>query len=139
MHRGRLVAGCTVALALAGSASAAAYDTSSAGSISNLRGAAAVVIQSELSGDGATACSKLYAPLATTVDGRTCAQRWTSRSARLLAKHGGAARLRADLRVINTAPIQLNGLYATIKLPHPLLGGTTHFYWTANCWMLMNG
>jgi hypothetical protein len=108
------------------------------GSTANLRSAASTVITAELSHDGTAACSKLYAPLTTTVDGKTCTQRWDARSARLLAKRGGGARLRADLRAVATAPVTFDGLYATIALPHPLLGGSTRFYWTAACWMLMS-
>jgi len=119
-----------------GMAAAASADT--VGSIAGLRAAASTVITAELNHDGATACSKLYAPLTTTVRGRTCTERWDARSAHILAAPGGAARLRADLHAVTTAAISLNGAYATIKLPHPLLGGGTRFYWTANCWMLMS-
>jgi hypothetical protein len=128
------VFGCALALALsfAGSASADA-----AGSTAMLRQAASTLITAELTGDGATACSKLYAPLTATIDGRTCVQRWDARSRRLLAAKGGARRLRADLRAVASAPITMDGLYATIALPHPLLDGQTRWYWTANCWMLM--
>jgi hypothetical protein len=131
----QMLAGAGLLTTLVFSASAAA---DAVGSTTMLRAAATTVITAELARDGATACSKLYAPLAATVDGRTCAQRWDARSARLLAKAGGAARLRADLRAVSTATVTYDGLYATIALPHPLLGGRTRFYWTAECWMLMN-
>jgi hypothetical protein len=133
MKRHLGVLGCAAALALsfAGSASA-----DMAGSTTLLREAASALITAELTGDGATACSKLYAPLTTTVDGRTCVQRWDARSRRLLAAKGGARRLRADLRALANAPVTVDGLYAAIALPHPLLDGRTTWYWTANCWML---
>ena len=101
-----------------------------------LRAAATRLVDAEIAGDGATACGILYAPLTATVDGRTCAQRWDARLARILAAPGGAAGLRADLNAIPTAPIAIQGMYATIALPHPLLNRRSHFYWTANCWML---
>jgi hypothetical protein len=125
---------CAGALALT-PAGAASADT--VGSAAMLRAAAATVISAELNGDGAAACAKLYAPLAGTIDGRTCAERWDARSARLRATTGGALHLREDLRALATAPITLAGDHATIALPHPLLGDQTRFYWTANCWMLM--
>jgi len=136
MRRAFEAVACAGVLAFGLSASASAADV--VGSTANLRAAASTVISAELNHDGAAACGKLYAPLATTVDGRTCAQRWDARSARLLAKPGGGAALRADLRALATAPVTFHGLYATIALPHPLLGGTTRFYWTAACWMLMS-
>jgi hypothetical protein len=134
MRRGLLTIICAGALVLATSASASADGL---GSIVMLRAAASTVITAELHHDGASACSKLYAPLTTTVEGKTCAERWDARSARLLGKPGGAARLRADLRALADAPVTLNGPYATIALPDPLLGGRTRFYWTADCWMLI--
>jgi hypothetical protein len=130
-----MLAGAGLLTMLVFSASASA---DAVGSTAMLRAAATTVIAAELARDGATACSKLYAPLAATVDGRTCAQRWDARSARLLSKPDGAARLRADLRAVATAAVTYDGLYATIALPHALLGGKSRFYWTAECWMLMN-
>jgi hypothetical protein len=126
--------GCAGALAITLSASASADTT---GSISNLRAAVSTVISAELDGDGATACGKLYAPLTTTVNGVTCAARWDARSKHLLAQPGGAARLRADLAAVPTASVKLDGPYATVGLPHPLLDGRTRFYWIDACWMLM--
>jgi hypothetical protein len=121
-----------VALALPAASSAAAMS----GTADGLRAAVTRLVQAELAGDGATACGILYAPLTATVKGRTCAQRWDARIARILHRSGGAASLRADLHAIPTAAVAMNGLYATIALPHPLLGGQSRFYWTANCWML---
>ena len=102
-----------------------------------LRTAATKLITAELNGDGATACGVLYAPLTGTVNGKTCVQRWDARSARILAAPGGARHLRADLRAVAAATVTIDGLYGSIALPHPLLGGHSRFYWTANCWMLM--
>ena len=123
-----------VTLALAFSAGASAEPASWT---PLLRTAATKLITAELNGDGATACGVLYAPLTGTVGGRTCVQRWDARSARILATSGGTRRLRADLRAVPTAAVKIDGLYGSIALPHPLLGGQSRFYWTANCWMLM--
>jgi hypothetical protein len=125
---------CTgvLAFALAGSASA------SIGTISNLRDAASTVISAEIHGYGSSACGKLYAPLAKTIDGKTCAERWDARSRALLARKNGEAHLLADYNAVATAKITIRGLYATMDLPYPLLGGKTLWYWTDNCWMLMN-
>jgi hypothetical protein len=101
-----------------------------------LRAATVRLITAELNRDGATACGVLNAPLTSTTGGRTCAQRWTARSAHLLAAPGGARRLRADLSAAATAPVAINGEHGSIVLPSPLLNGHSRFYWTANCWML---
>ena len=135
MGRGPKTLLCAGVLAFGLCASASA---DSVGSTAMLRLAASTVLRAELHHDGAGACSKLYAPLTATVDGKSCAERWDARSGHLLVQRGGAARLRADLAAVATAPIALDGLYATIALPRPLLGGRTRFYWTAACWMLMN-
>lgn len=128
-----LVCGGAFAIGLSGTASAATV-----GSNAMLRKAASAVVTGELKHEGALACGQLYAPLATTVGGKTCTQRWDARSTSLLAAPGGASRLRADLRAMATAKISVNGLYASIALPNPLLGGKSRFYWTTNCWMLMD-
>jgi hypothetical protein len=101
-----------------------------------LRSAAERLITAELARDGATACGILNAPLTATVGGRTCAQRWDARIGHLLARHGGRATLRADLRAVPSAVVSISGEWGTIALPHPLLDGQSRFYWTANCWML---
>jgi hypothetical protein len=103
---------------------------------STLRSAAARLLAAELARDGASACGVLNAPLTATVGGRTCAQRWDARIARLLAHRGGRAALRADLRAVPSAAVSISGEWGTIALPHPLLNGSSRFYWTANCWML---
>jgi hypothetical protein len=113
---------------------AAVADTT--GTAATLRSATARLITAELNRDGATACGVLNAPLTATVGGKTCAERWDARSARLLAASGGAGRLRADLHAVTGAPIAISGEHGSITLPYPLLNGHSHFYWTNNCWML---
>ena len=131
--KARLLA-CACALAVL--ALPAAALAASGGTPAGLRAAVTRLVDAELARDGATACGILYAPLTATVDGRSCAQRWDTRIARLLARHGGAGALRADLRAIPAAGVSISGLYATIALPHALFDGQSRFYWTANCWML---
>jgi hypothetical protein len=126
---------CAGALALfAFSASASA----AIGSVQNLRDAASTVVSAEIHGYGSTACGKLYAPLAKTIDGKTCTERWDARSKALLAAPNGLSHLLADYNAVAKAAVSIHGLYATIALPYPLLGGQSKWYWTANCWMLMN-
>src|ERR1700690_1473899 len=134
MRRGFLV---PVAAALAALAFSAGASAEPASWTPLLRTAATRLITAELNGAGATACGVLYAPLTGTVNGKTCVQRWDARSARILAAPGGARHLRADLRAVAAATVTIDGLYGSIALPHPLLGGHSRFYWTANCWMLM--
>jgi len=123
---------CALALAFSGSASAGV------GWVQNLRDAASTVVSAEIHDFGSSGCGKLYAPLAKTIDGKTCVQRWAARSKQLLAAPNGLAHLLADYKAIPTATVTIHGLYATIALPYPLLGGQSKWYWTANCWMLMN-
>jgi hypothetical protein len=128
-----LVTACACTLVATTAPAGASTGTGSAGWV---RSAATRLLQAELSGDGDGACAVLFAPLTATRNGRTCAQRWQARSARLRAESGGAARLRADLRAVRTATVTIRGVYATIALPHPLLGRSSRFYWTQMCWML---
>ena len=126
---------CAGALALfAFSASASA----AIGSVQNLRDAASTVVSAEIHDLGSSGCGKLYAPLTKTVDGKTCVQRWAARSKQLLAAPNGLAHLLADYNAVAKAAVSIHGLYATIALPYPLLGGQSKWYWTDNCWMLMN-
>jgi hypothetical protein len=125
---------CVCALAFAFSASASA----AIGSVQNLRDAASTVVSAEIHNLGASGCGKLYAPLAKTIDGRTCVQRWAARSKQLLAEPNGLAHLLADYNAVPTAVVTVHGPYATIALPYPLLDGQSKWYWTDNCWMLMN-
>jgi hypothetical protein len=128
-------------LALAAAAAFVAPVTASAqsqwaGTTSELRAAVTRLLDAELAGDGGTACGILYAPLTAVVGGRDCAQRWDARLGRILHGPGGRASVRANLHAVATAAITMNGNYALIALPHPLLHGQSRFYWTANCWML---
>lgn len=106
------------------------------GTAPELRAAVTRLLDAELAGDGSTACGILYAPLTGVVAGRDCAQRWDTRLGRMLHARGGRANVRANLRAVTTAAVTMNGNYASIALPHPLLDGQSRFYWTANCWML---
>ena len=115
-------------LALAAAAAVAAPATASAqsqwaGTSAELRAAVTRLLDAELAGDGGTACAILYAPLTGVVGGRSCTQRWDARLSRTLKAPGGRARIRADLRAVPAAAIAMNGDWATIALPHPLLDG----------------
>jgi hypothetical protein len=134
MTWGRRLSGGAFLLALALPAVAAAQPQ--AGTAAGLRAAATRVIQAELARDGAGVCAVLYAPLTSTVDGRPCAQRWDRRAAAELRSPGRRARLRRDLRAVESASVRIVGEHGTIALPAPLLDGHSRFYWTANCWML---
>ena len=117
----------------------AALGASSSGTyeqIAWVRRAASNFVGDELRGDGAGACSILNAPLRATQRHRTCAQRWDARLARLLREPGARGRLRAEARAIPSAPVVVRGNTASIHLPAPLMGGSTRFLWTENCWML---
>jgi hypothetical protein len=101
-----------------------------------LRGAVTRIVNAELAGNGATACTILNPPLDMTVGGKTCAQRWDARIQGLLASPKATRGLRADLRAVTTAPVTIDGEHASIVLPAPLLNGHSRFYWTDDCWML---
>jgi len=131
--RSRPLAILAATLALGAIPAGAAAST---GTASGLRHAVTRLLTAELGRDGAGACAVLDAALSATVDGQSCAQRWEERIDRMLAAHGGARRLRADLRAVAAAPVRIAGLHATIGLPHPLLDGRSRFYWTDSCWML---
>ena len=125
-----------IAAALALALPAVAGAQASGATAATLRAAAARLIAAELAGDGAGVCGVLYAPLTATRNGRTCAQRWDSRSRAMLASRQLARGLRADQRAVATAAVTINGEHGQIALPQPLLNGHDRFYWTANCWML---
>jgi hypothetical protein len=134
--------GCSALVALSGlgltAAAANAGWSSRANEISTLRNAATRFVTAELNGDGAGACGVLNAPLAGTVHGRTCAQRWDASLHALLATPGARGHLRADLAAIATAHVTLSNYdyVGTIALPTPLMGSESRFLWTNNCWML---
>jgi hypothetical protein len=117
----------------------AAIGASSQGSyeqIAWVRRAASNFVGDELRADGAGACSILNAPLRVTQRHRTCAQRWDARLARLLREPGARGRLRSEAHKISSASVVVRGNSASINLPMPLMGGSSRFLWTENCWML---
>jgi hypothetical protein len=124
----------TVAAAAALSLPAVA-SADATGTVAGLRAQVQRLITAELTGDGATVCAILNAPLTVTHHGVTCTARWDAKLARL--KHAGRHRLHADMAASQTAPVNSDGTYASITLPHPLLKGQSKFYWYDNCWMLM--
>lgn len=129
------VLACAAALLTASGASAA-YSVGTREQIAWVRRAATNFVTAELRGDGASACSILNAPLRATVHGRTCAERWDAKLAKLVRERGGRARLHAELRAIASATVVVHGDQATIALPTPLASGPNRFLWTENCWML---
>jgi hypothetical protein len=132
--RSRLLVALAAAVAL--SAVPAGASANSTGTAAGLRYAVTRLLTAEIGRDGAGACAVLNAPLTGTVDGRSCTQRWDARIDGMLAAQGGARHLHADLRAVASAAVSIDGLYATISLPHPLLDGRSRFYWTDDCWML---
>jgi hypothetical protein len=101
-----------------------------------VRRAASNFVAAELSGNGAGACSILYAPLQASQHHRTCAQRWNAKLASMLREPGARARLREDARAIPRAVVAVHGNSASIDLPTPLMSGTSRLLWSSNCWML---
>jgi hypothetical protein len=122
------------AAALIGPSSAlAAHSTGTPGQVAWVRRSASNFVAAELARNGSGVCSILNAPLR----GRTCAQRWNAKLAKLLRAPGGRADLQADRRTIPSAVVTVHGNTATIDLPAPLTGsGANRFLWTENCWML---
>ena len=124
------------AAAMAPTASAAT-SVGSRGQIAWVRSSASRFLGDELSGDGAGACSILYAPLQAGEHHRTCAQRWDAKLARLRHEPAARAQLHADAAAIASATVIVHGNSASIALPAPLLSATENtFLWTSNCWML---
>ncbi|HLI32630.1 MAG TPA: hypothetical protein VKU89_07835 [Solirubrobacteraceae bacterium] len=123
------------ALGLPGDA-LAAHSVGTPEQISWVRSAAQRFVAAELSRDSAAACAILNPPLRTTVDGRSCAERWQKRLAAMLRSPRMRAALQADARAIAHAVVIVHGNQARIELPHPLLGHSDRFNWTENCWML---
>lgn len=113
-----------------------AHSVGTSGQIAWVRSAATRFVTAELAGSGADACGILNAPLRATEHGRTCAQRWNAKLARLLRKPGARAQLRAQKRAIGTAAVVVHGNVASIDLPTTLMGNANRFVWTENCWML---
>jgi hypothetical protein len=127
----------TLALTLAVPAGAeATHSVGTPAQIAWVRRSATNFIDAELQGDGATACGVLNAPLRATRSHRSCAQRWDEKLAAMRRDPATHAQLRSDRRAIATAAIVIHGDSATVELPDPLLGGSSHFVWSENCWML---
>jgi hypothetical protein len=101
-----------------------------------VRRAASNFVTAELTGNGAGVCGILNAPLRGTEHHRTCGQRWDARLASMLRTPGGRARLQAQKRAIATSAVIVHGYYATLELPTPLMGSSSSFVWSENCWML---
>jgi hypothetical protein len=101
-----------------------------------VRRAANNFVTAELSGNAAGACAILNAPLKTTIQHRTCAQRWSARLAALKHDPSARARLHAQQHAIPSAVVIVHGNVATLGLSTPLMSGANRFLWTENCWML---
>lgn len=131
---------CSAALAAPAAASAAQADPYSTGTpeqIAWVRRAASNFVTAELAGNGAGACAILNAPLRASAHHLTCEQRWHARLVRLLRVRAERARLRAQRRAIPSAVVIVHGDRASIALRTPLLGTSSRFLWTENCWMLL--
>jgi len=129
-----------IALALSAvvAAPASAGWSSHANEVSTLRSQTTRFLTAELQRDGATVCAVLDSPNHGVGPHQTCAQHWTSTLPAMLRAPGARQRLTADLHAIASAPVAFShgGYVGTIALPTPLLGDSSRFYWTANCWML---
>ena len=134
-----LALSCTAARAAPAASAAEVYShsTGTPEQIAWVRRAASNFVTAELAGNGAGACAILNAPLRASAHHVTCAQRWNARLARILRERGGRARLRAQRRAIPSAIVTVHGDRASIGLPTPLLGTSSRFLWTENCWMLL--
>jgi hypothetical protein len=137
--RGAVIAlTCSAALAAAASAAQAdSYSTGTPEQIAWVRRAASNFVTAELAGNGAGACAILNAPLRASAHHLTCAQRWHARLSSLLRVRAERVRLRAQRRAIPSAAVIVHGDRASIALPTPLLGTSSRFLWTENCWMLL--
>jgi len=121
---------------LAPAGAAAAHSVGTPEQIAWVRRAATNYVTAELAGNGAGACGILDASLRGTEHHRTCAQRLDAHLASLLREPGGRARLRAQKRAIASSAVLVHGNVATIELPTPLMGSSSRFVWSENCWML---
>jgi hypothetical protein len=133
--RSRAVLGAVAALAAVALPGSALAD--STGTVPGLRAQVTRFVTAELHRDAATVCAIVGTPMNATRDGKTCVERWKATIRHFLAHPGGRGELRADLRATATAAVTSDGTYASITLPHPLLGRESHFSWYDNCWMLM--
>ncbi len=108
----------------------------SMGTVSGLRAQVRRFINDELNDNGADACAVLNSPDYGVSGHQTCAQKWDASLHELTPSQRGA--LNDDARVVPTADVTRadHGLVATITRPTPLIGSSSRFYWTNNCWML---
>jgi hypothetical protein len=107
----------------------------STGTVAGLRSQVTRFLTAELADDTGTVCAIVATPMNGTLHGKTCAQRWGGSIKHFLA-HGGRHELRADIKAVPSAAVSSDGTYASITLPHPLLGAQSHFSWYDDCWML---
>jgi hypothetical protein len=137
LRRAALALTCTAALAAPAAASADSYSTGTPEQIAWVRRAASNFVTAELAGNGAGACAILNAPLRASAHHLTCAQRWHARLVSLLRVRAERARLHSQRRAIPSAVVIVHGNRASIELRTPLLGTSSRFLWTENCWMLL--
>jgi hypothetical protein len=131
--RSRLGAAAVLAALAIPSTSLAA----STGTVPGLRAQVTRFVAAELHDDAATVCAIVGTPMNATRHGRSCAERWKASIKHFLEHPGGRSELHADLHATAAAAVSSDGTYASITLPHPLLGGQSQFSWYDNCWMLM--
>ncbi len=133
----RCVAGLVYAAVLLPSTSAsAAHSTGTPEQVAWVRRAATNFVSAELTGNGASACGILNAPLRATQHHRTCAQRWNAKLAVLLHEPGGRARLQAQKHAIPSAAVVVHGNIASLELTTPLMNSSNQMVWSENCWMV---
>jgi hypothetical protein len=132
-----------IALVLAAAALLVAAAVSSAqsvgtpGQIAWVRSASTRFVTAELQGSGSGACTILNSPMRVTLRHRTCEQRWNAKLAKMLRVRGMRRQLRAELSSIADAQVVVQGNWATISLPRPLIAGAPNrLLWTENCWMV---
>jgi hypothetical protein len=134
-HRTIAVLICAAALALPASAFGS-YSDGTPAQIAWVQRAASNFVAAELSGDGASACGILNAPLRSTEHGATCERRWDAKLSKLLREPGARARLRAEQRAIPSSRVTIDGENAWIELATPLMDGSNRLVWSESCWML---
>jgi hypothetical protein len=108
----------------------------STGTVAGLRSQVTRFITAELQNDDATVCAIVGTPRNGTLHGKSCDARWHASIKHFLAQPGGRHELRSDMKAVSSGSVSSNGTYASITLPHPLLGGQSDFSWYDNCWML---
>lgn len=133
---GTLIPVCATLGAVAPASAHSARSVGTPEQIAWVRRAAGNFLSAELAGNGAGACAILAAPLRTSSHHRTCAQRWDTKLAAMLRKHGERARLRSQMNASASARVLVHGSLATIDLSAPLIDSANRFVWSENCWML---